>query len=166
MTILKYYDETDGTWKPFVNNANDAVTLSGDQTIAGKKTFTDDVDVDGDLYSNGEKVATYNPNGKILSSLLDFTGNSSMGSSGHIIIGGLQICWGKVNSDGNGAFATFDRAFGSHPYAALCTHLETTSSTANYSFIRSVSATQINMKVSSGAGNYRDIFYIVIGEPS
>ena len=58
MTILKYYDETDAAWKPFVNNASDAVTLSGDQTIAGKKTFTEDMDVAGDIYSNGEKVVT------------------------------------------------------------------------------------------------------------
>ena len=56
MTILKYYDGTDAAWKPFVNNASDAVTLSGDQTIAGKKTFTEDVNVDGDIYSNGKKV--------------------------------------------------------------------------------------------------------------
>ena len=58
MTILRYYDETDAAWKPFVNNANDAVTLSGDQTIAGEKTFTEDVNVAGDIYSNGEKVLT------------------------------------------------------------------------------------------------------------
>lgn len=39
-TILKYYDSLDGIWKPFVNNANDSVTLTGDQTISGIKTFT------------------------------------------------------------------------------------------------------------------------------
>ena len=72
MTILKYYDETDAAWKPFVNNANDAVTLSGDQTIAGEKTFTEDVNVAGDIYSNGNKTITDSPN-SVKESNIDFS---------------------------------------------------------------------------------------------
>ena len=147
MGALKRYNTTTSQWE--------------EVTVLGYPDTVDGFHASSTPTAN--TILPLNSSAKFLASLIDFTSQSTIGSGGYMIIGGLQIVWGSGTTSSTGLAFNFNRSFTGTPYAAFSDVQESTSA-ANGSFIRGLSSTQITIKTSTA--DNRTVYWLAIGAPS
>lgn len=88
-------DEQDKVTKKYVDDAVDVKFDKAGGTIAGDVGVTGQVDVNGDIYSNGEKVATLDENGRLPSFIPTQTANNGTISNNTFPGLKIQSGWGQ-----------------------------------------------------------------------